>query len=97
MLKGMDYSLISSLKGRISKVLGLKSSLKLEEKAGLEGIFLAIDELILSKREKEDILTFNDELQLNLNSIKDTKKVYIKENIIPLVNKISTKKWRGNE
>ncbi len=93
----MDYSLISSLKGRISKVLGLKSSLKLEEKAGLEGIFLAIDELILSKREKEDILTFNDELQLNLNSIKDTKKVYIKENIIPLVNKISTKKWRGNE
>lgn len=92
-LEGSNGALINGLKGRISKILGIKSVLPLEEVSGLEGIYNAIDTLILSKREKEDILTFKDELNLNLQFLKDTKKKYIKDHIIPVVKKVSTRKW----
>ena len=88
-----NSELISSLKGRVSKVLGLKNSLQLEERSGLEGIFNAIDEFILSKREQSDITLLKDELSLHSKFLKDTKKTYIKEHIIPIVNKVSSGGW----
>ena len=93
MLDDSNGALISSLKGRISKILGVKSVLPLEEVSGLEGIYDAIDTLILSKKEKEDIALFKDELNLHLQFLKGTKKKYIKDHIIPVVKKVSTKKW----
>lgn len=96
MLNNKDRELISSLKGRISKVLNLKNNLLLEERSGLEGIYNAIDTLILSKKEDSDIVTFEDELKLHLKFIKDTKKEYIKEHIIPIINKVSSKGWGKN-
>ena len=97
MVERVDTELISSLKGRISKVLNLKSSLLLEEKSGLEGIYNAIDELILSKKEETDIRTFKDELALHSKFLKGTRKNYIKEHIIPIVNKVQDKGWKDNE
>lgn len=93
MLSNTNKELISSLKGRISKVLTLKNSLLLEERSGLEGIYNAIDELILSKKEESDITLFRDELELHSKFLKDTKKTYIREHIIPIINKVSNKGW----
>lgn len=93
MLSQTNKELISSLKGRISKVLNLKNNLLLEERSGLEGIYNAIDELILSKKEDADILTFRDELALHSKFLRDTKKMYIREHIIPIINKVSNKGW----
>lgn len=95
-LDDSNGALISSLKGRISKILGIKSVLPLEEISGLEGIYNAIDALILSKREKEDELLFKDEMALSLQMLKGTKRKYIKDHIIPVAKKVSTRKW-GNK
>ena len=97
MSERVDNELISSLKGRISKVLNLKNNLQLEERSGLEGIYNAIDELILSKKEETDLVTFKDELSLHSKFLKGTKKRYIKEHIIPIVNKVQDKGWGENE
>lgn len=97
MLSDSNRALISSLKGRVSKVLNIRNALTVEEVGGLEGIYNAIDTLFLSKKDASDLLDFKEELQLSLRFIKDSKREYIKEHIIPVVNKISTKKWRGNE
>jgi hypothetical protein len=93
MLSKSNRELINSLKGRVSKVLNVKSTLKLEERSGLEGIYAAIDELILSNKEDSDILTFRDELELHSKFLKGTKKTYIKDHIIPIINKVSNKGW----
>lgn len=93
MLNKTNKELISSLKGRISKVLTIKNSLLLEERSGLEGIYNAIDELILSKKEDSDITTFRNELELHAKFLKDTKKTYIQDHIIPIINKVSNKGW----
>lgn len=96
MLSKTNKELISSLKGRVSKVLNLKNNLLLEERSGLEGIYNAIDELILSQKEDSDILNFRDELALHSKFLKDTKKTYIREHIIPIINKVSDKGWGEN-
>ena len=96
MLSKTNKELISSLKGRVSKILNLKNNLLLEERSGLEGIYNAIDELILSQKEDSDILNFRDELALHSKFLKDTKKTYIREHIIPIINKVSDKGWGKN-
>jgi hypothetical protein len=93
MLSNSNRELINSLKGRVSKVLNVKSTLRLEERSGLEGIYAAIDEFILSNKEDSDILTFRDELELHSKFLKGTKKIYIKDHIIPIINKVSNKGW----
>ena len=93
----MNNALISNLKGRISKILCTKVSLPLEEVSGLEGIYNAIDALILSNRDDTDYLNFNEELMMNSKFLAGTKKKYIKEHIIPLINKVSIKRWERDE
>ena len=95
MLSNTDKALISSLKGRVSKILNVRSTLTEEEVGGLECLYSAIDELFLSKKENSDFATFKEELLLSLRFIKDSKREYIKEHIVPLVNKIGIKKWRS--
>lgn len=93
MMDKANAELISSLKGRISKALSLKTSLLTEEVSGLEGIYQAIDTYIVSTRDSVDDHEFKEDLILYSKFLRDTKKSYIKEHIIPLVNKISIKKW----
>lgn len=94
MLSGTNSALISNLKGRISKVLNTGAvSLPLEERAGLEGIYDAIDTLLCSKKEPTDVVTFKEEINLHSKFLKGTQKNYIREHILPIVNKVSTGKW----
>ena len=90
-----NNELISSLKGRISKVLSSKTKLEHEEVSGLEGIYNAIDTFILSERDAVDTHEFREDLVLFVKFLNNTKRTYIKDHIIPLVNKISIKQW-GN-
>ena len=90
-----NNELISSLKGRISKVLSSKTKLEHEEVSGLEGIYNAIDTFILSERDAVDTHEFKEDLVLFVKFLNNTKRTYIKDHIIPLVNKISIKQW-GN-
>ncbi len=93
MIDKSTNELISSLKGRISKILSSKAKLKEVEISGLEGIFQAIDIFILSKRDLVDTHEFKEDLILYSKFLKDTRRAYIKEHIIPLANKISTRQW----
>ena len=94
MLNGTNNALISNLKGRISKVLNTgAASLPLEERSGLEGIYDAIDALLCSKKEPTDVVTFKEEVLLHSKFLRDTKKNYIREHILPIVKKVSTGKW----
>ena len=89
--------LISNLKGRVSKVLGTRVKLTAEERSGLEGIYEAIDSLILSKKDVTAVETFKAQLKLHTKFIEETSKSYIKEHIIPLINKVRTRKWGKDE
>ena len=93
MLDETNDALISNLKGRISKVLNAKNTLSLEEVSGLEGIYDAIDALILSNNDATDKLNFREELVLYSKFIKGTKNTYIREHIVPMVNKVSIRRW----
>ena len=96
MLSGTNSALINNLKGRISKVLNTGgASLPLEEKSGLEGIYSAIDTLLCSKKEPSDMTTFKEDILLHSKFLLGTKKNYIREHIIPIVKKVSTGKWGG--
>ena len=96
MVESNERALIGNLKGRVSKMLSISTQITQEERNGLEGIYRAIDSLLLSKREQADIETFKEELKFNFGFIKQTKKSYIRAHIVPLVNKISTSKWENN-
>ena len=89
-----DNTLISNLKGRVSKALNTK--LATSEISGLQYICDAIDTFILSKRGNADINKLNESLQLCSKLLNETKKEYIKKHIIPLLNKVSMKKWGAN-
>lgn len=89
--------LISNLKGRVSKVLGTRVKLTSEERSGLEGIYEAIDSLILSKKDINAVEAFKEKLKLHTKFIEATSKSYIKEHIIPLINKVRTRKWGKDE
>lgn len=89
--------LINNLKGRVSKLLGSKITLPLEEISSLEEIYYAIDDLILSSKKVEDFNRFKKEIMLYSKVLKSSRKYYVKEHILPIINKISTKKWEGNE
>lgn len=95
MLNKANSELLSSLKGRISKMFSFKSKLQKEEAMGLEGIYNAIDVFILSERDLVDTNELKEDLILYSKFLKDTKKDYIREHIIPLVNKISVRQWGG--
>ena len=87
--------LISSLKGRVSKLLGARITLPIEEISSLEEIYYAIDDLILSNKKVDDFNRFKKDLTIYSKILKSSKKHYIKEHILPLINKISTRKWEG--
>ena len=87
--------LINNLKGRISKALGFKVSLPTDEAAGLEEIYHAIDALILSGKKVDDFKKFEKELALYSKFLDSSKKRYVRDHVLPLINKIRTQKWEG--
>lgn len=97
MIEESQNALINSLKGRISKVLGLnnKSSLTLTEITELEEIYYDIDDLILSNKKIDDFERFKKNLKFHSDSLKYSKNQYAKRHILPLINKIGTSSWES--
>ena len=95
-LSDTDKELISKLKGRLSKALNIQTKLNREEKICMEGIYEALDGVILGKKYAEEE-EFSKALLNYLSGLKSSRRKYVKEHIVPLVNKIATKKWSDNE
>ena len=94
-LSNTDKELISKLKGRLSKVLGvqLKQKLTKDEIQCLENIYDVIDKVIIGHEKYAKDEEAKKDLNNLLLVLENTKRKYLKEHIIPLVNKVATKKW----
>ena len=93
MTEKSQSALISNLKGRVSKALTLPSTLKPDEFISLELIYEALDSFILSKKKESDISNLKDALFSQAKILRTSGKGYIKEHIVPLINKVSTRRW----
>lgn len=95
MKSDLNKKLILTLKGRVSKALSDAYTLNEVERVELEAIFQNIDSLLLHKDTPIDLLKekFQKRLQSTSKVLSKSKKRYIKEHIIPMVNKISTEDW----
>ena len=91
--------LISSLKGRISKVLSYSKKLSEDERLILGGIYNSIDEIILwnKKLTKNKATRFKNILKEYTNLIQDSNKVYIQKHITPMLKKVIEQEWVSNE
>ena len=96
-LSKTDKELISKLKGRLSKALNVQNKLSLEEKTCMEGIYDVLDKAILGSPKFKDVGDFTEVIVRYTDRLKGTKRRFIKEHIIPLANKIATKKWGTDE
>lgn len=96
-LSDTDKELISKLKGRLSKALNVQNKLNKEEKLCMEGIYETLDKAILNSKKFKSDSDFTNTVVKYTEGLKDTKRKYIKEHIIPLANKIATKKWGVDE
>ena len=92
-----DKELISKLKGRLSKALNIQNKLSREEKKCMEGIYETLDRAILGSKKFEEETKFVEAITQYTDGLKATKRKFIKEHIIPLANKIATKKWGTDE
>lgn len=98
-LNDTDKELISKLKGRLSKVLGvqLKQKLTKEEVLCLENVYDVIDKVITGHTKYNDAEVAQKDLTSLSSTLKGSKRKYIREHIIPLINKVATKRWGTDE
>lgn len=98
-LNNTDKELISKLKGRLSKVLGvqLKQKLTKEEVLCLENVYDVIDKVITGHKKYNNVEVAKKDLTSLSSTLKGSKRKYIREHIIPLINKVATKRWGTDE
>ena len=60
-------------------------------------IYETLDKAILNNKKFEKESEFTEAIIQYTDGLKSTKRKFIKEHIIPLANKIATKKWGTNE
>ena len=87
--------MISSLKGRISKILTMSSILTEDELIALNGIYNTIDSIILWNRTltKYRATKFKKTLKEYSSLIKNSKREYIRKHINPMIKKIVEVEW----
>ena len=87
--------IISNLKGRISKMLALSKKLSEEERLSLEGAYYTIDDIMLFryKMPPSKIIHFKELLRGYKEIMKDSKKIYIRKHILPMLNKVVDQEW----
>lgn len=91
-LRDPEKILLSTLKGRISKVFNVSSKLTPSEKQGLSNVLEAIDSFLTGGHRFEHKENFKKYLSECLHLfIEDTKKGYIKKYILPIITKVSEK------
>ena len=91
----LQKSLILNLKVRISKILKIPSKLRQEDKNSLEELFETIDKSLLYSGDKVDEMFENFQNSLNKSALifSSSDKKYIREHILPVINKISKNEW----
>ena len=91
--------LIFNLKGRISKILTISSSLSDEEVIALGGIYDTIDDIILwnKKLTKYRATKFKKTIKGYSSLIKNSKREYIKKHINPIIKNIVEQEWVRKE
>ena len=93
MLNKTRNALISNLKGRISKILTSKVRLEPDELISLELVYQALDSFILSKRKDGDTENLRGVLNFQAKALNSSERDYITQHIIPLMNKVSNRRW----
>ena len=95
-LNQTDFEMLSSLKGRTSKLLSGAKRVTIEEKVEVERLFNIIDEMILWNRKlsKTKEGYFKSALKTCKNKLSNSKKPYIQENIVPLLGHIIEQEWK---
>lgn len=94
-----DKEIISSLKGRISKVLSIATQLEVDIRTSLEDLYSVLDEIILwdKKMTKRKINSFKKQMKHASSAFQETNKKYVKEHIMPLVDKMIEREWVVSE
>lgn len=88
--------LLTSLKGRIAKALTVYRRLPLEEANALEGVCFAIDDFLLFSRNapKRRVSRFKSLSQFYRPVIEKSENQYVKEHIVPVLQKVSDEEWK---
>ena len=96
-LNQTDFEILSSLKGRTSKLLSGAKRVTIEEQLEVERLFNVIDEMILwnKKLSKTKEGYFKSVLKTCRNKLENSKKKYIQDNIIPLLGHIIEQDWKN--
>ena len=94
-LSQTDREILSSLKGRTSRLLSGNKKISIKEKDAIEKTFSIIDEIILwnKKLTKTKSIYFKKILTDCKNNLETSDKRYIREHILPLLNKIISQEW----
>ena len=98
MLSGKTIrEIISTLKGRISKVLARTKEIPPAEIYCLHEVFNTIDSIILCKNEltSAKVKKFKESLKDSLFLIQDTERMYIKKHIVPTLETVIKEEWRS--
>lgn len=88
--------MISTLKGRISKVLARTKEIPPAEIYCLHEVFNTIDDIILCSDKKlttTKVKKFKKSLKDSLFLIQDTNKTYIKKHIVPTLESVIEEEW----
>ena len=88
--------MVSTLKGRISKVLARTKEIPPAEIYCLHEVFNTIDDIILCGNKKlttNKVKKFKKSLKESLFLIQDTDKTYIKKHIVPTLESVIEEEW----
>ena len=88
--------MISTLKGRISKVLARTREIPPAEIYCLNEVFNTIDDIILCDNKKlttNKVKKFKKSLKESLFLIQDTDRTYIKKHIVPALESVIEEEW----
>ena len=96
-LSQTDREILSSLKGRTSKLLSGNIDLSVKDEKVIKKTFSVIDEIILwnKKLTKTKSLYFKKALTDCKNNLESSDKKYIKEHIVPLLGKVINQEWES--
>ena len=92
-LSSADRLFISDLKSKLSRVLTFKKRLEKVEQVDLEEIYKLTDYLITKGDNAEGVEIFKDSMSIYAERSKMYEKPYVKEQIVPLIQKACNRNW----
>lgn len=95
-LSQTDREILSSLKGRASKLLSGIRKISSKDRKAVERAYCVIDEIILwdKKLTKTKSSYFKKELIKCKDELETSDKKYIQEHVVPLLGKVINQEWK---